>query len=157
MKKVEAIVRKSKLASVKAALEQIQVRGMTVADVRGAGDEDGAEFCYRGVTARQELVPRTKVEMIVADSEVDSIVDTVFQAARTGEIGDGEILVTPVESVTRIRTGEIDGADTIGTDSQQTLPRVTADESRDKRGWTGLTVGRGNYAPLDYWTPHVRP
>ncbi len=111
MKKVEAIIRHSKLQNVKDALVKAGVEGMTVTEVMGRGHKKGSLLQYRGVTAEQPFAQNTKVEVIVADSEAESVVDAIFQSAQTGKVGDGRIVVTQIESVTRIRTGEVDETD----------------------------------------------
>ena len=111
MKKVEAIIRHNKLEDVKDALLQIGVEGMTVTEVAGRGQNKPTTLTYRGVTAEQAFVPNVKVETVVSDAEAESVIDAIFQSAHTGQIGDGRIIVTDVESVTRIRTGEVDETD----------------------------------------------
>lgn len=111
MKKVEAIFRHTKLQDVKDALVQIGVEGMTVTEVLGRGHKRGATIQYRGVTSQQEFVPNVKIETIVTDDEAEAVIDAIFQSAHTGEIGDGRIIVTEVESVMRIRTGEVADTD----------------------------------------------
>lgn len=161
MKKIEAIVRKNKLESVKEALKNIRAQGMTVTDARGMGDEQGGTLCYRGAETKIDFVPRAKIELIVADGEVDTVVDAIFQVAHTGVVGDGQITVTPIESVTRIRTGEIEGVDTAtigeGNESQQALPETPATDSHNTHSWSGISAfSRGSYAALDYWAPIAR-
>lgn len=106
MKKIEAIIRPFKLDEVKIALVNAGVVGMTVSEVRGFGRQKGQTERYRGSEYTVEFLQKLKVEIVVDDEQVDSIVEQVIEAARTGEIGDGKIFVTPVNEVVRIRTGE---------------------------------------------------
>jgi nitrogen regulatory protein PII len=106
MKLIKAVVRPNKLDEVKEALDKINVSGMTVTEVRGHGRQRGHTAIYRGNEYNVALLPRMEVEVMVPDEAVDSAIDAIVSAARTGEIGDGRIFVTPVESVYRIRTGE---------------------------------------------------
>jgi nitrogen regulatory protein P-II 1 len=111
MKKIEAVCRQSKLQNVKDALVQIGVEGMTVTEVVGRGHKRGAILQYRGVTSEQAFVPNVKIETVVANNEAEAVIDAIFQSAHTGETGDGRIIVTEIESVLRIRTGEVDDTD----------------------------------------------
>ena len=106
MKKIEAIIRPFKLDEVKIALVNAGVVGMTVSEVRGFGRQKGQTERYRGSEYTVEFLQKLKVEIVVDDEQVDAIVDQVIAAARTGEIGDGKIFVSPVNEVVRIRTGE---------------------------------------------------
>ncbi|MBX2863978.1 MAG: P-II family nitrogen regulator [Leptolyngbyaceae cyanobacterium MAG.088] len=106
MKKIEAIIRPFKLDEVKIALVNAGVVGMTVSEVRGFGRQKGQTERYRGSEYTVEFLQKLKVEIVVDDDQVDNIVEQVISAARTGEIGDGKIFVTPVNEVVRIRTGE---------------------------------------------------
>jgi nitrogen regulatory protein P-II 1 len=106
MKKVEAIIKPFKLDEVKSALTAVAVQGMTVSEVRGFGRQKGHKEVYRGAEYVVELVPKIKLEVIVADSAVTRVVETIAKAAKTGKIGDGKIFVTPMEEAVRIRTGE---------------------------------------------------
>jgi nitrogen regulatory protein P-II 1 len=106
MKRVDCIIRPQRLDEVKAALEEIGIHGMTVYEVRGYGRQRGITQRYRGLEYTVTLLPKIKVEVIVPDSKVEEVIDTVIRAARTGEIGDGKIFVSPVEEAVRIRTGE---------------------------------------------------
>ncbi len=108
MKKVEAIIRPFKLDEVKIALVNAGVVGMTVSDVRGFGRQKGHTERYRGSEYTVEFLQKLKIEIVVEDDQVDMVVDKVITAARTGEIGDGKIFVSPVERIIRIRTGEKD-------------------------------------------------
>ncbi len=106
MKKVEAIIRPFKLDEVKIALVNAGIVGMTVSEVRGFGRQKGQTERYRGSEYTVEFLQKLKVEIVVEDDQVDMVVDKVIVAARTGEIGDGKIFITPVDEVVRIRTGE---------------------------------------------------
>jgi len=106
MKKVEAIIRPERLNPVKSALETIGVMGMTVSQVHGRGEQKGLEFTHRAGKYRVDLLSKTKIEIVVDDSNIDKVVNTIIEQARTGEIGDGKIFISPVEKVIRIRTGE---------------------------------------------------
>jgi nitrogen regulatory protein PII len=106
VKKIECITRALKLAEIKDALAEIGVVGMTVTDVRGCGQQKGRHELYRGNEYTVSLLPKVKIEIAVSDEQVDDVVKTILEVARTGEIGDGKIFVSPLERVIRIRTGE---------------------------------------------------
>ena len=106
MKKVEAIIRPYKLDPVKVALVNAGIVGMTVSEVRGFGRQKGQTETYRGSEYTVEFLQKLKLEIVVEDDQVDLVVDKIIAAARTGEIGDGKIFVTPVDQIIRIRTGE---------------------------------------------------
>lgn len=106
MKKVEAIIRPFKLDEVKIALVNAGIVGMTVSEVRGFGRQKGQTERYRGSEYTVEFLQKLKIEVVIEDDQVDLVVDKIIAAARTGEIGDGKIFITPVEQVVRIRTGE---------------------------------------------------
>ncbi len=106
MKRIEAIVKPFKLDEVREVLTQLGVSGMTVSEVRGFGRQKGHTETYRGAEYRIDLIPKAKIEVIVADERVKEIVTAITAAARTGTIGDGKIFVTPVDEAVRIRTGE---------------------------------------------------
>ena len=106
MKKIEAIIKPFKLDEVKNALSHVGVQGLTVTEVRGFGRQKGHKEQYRGAEYTVDLVPKVKVEVVVADGAVAAVVEAITRAARTGEIGDGKIFVSSLEGVTRIRTGE---------------------------------------------------
>jgi nitrogen regulatory protein P-II 1 len=106
LKKIAAIIRPFKLDEVKIALVNAGVVGMTVSEVRGFGRQKGQTERYRGSEYTVEFLQKLKVEVVVEDGQVDMVVDKIISAARTGEIGDGKIFVSPVEQVVRIRTGE---------------------------------------------------
>ena len=106
MKKVEAIIRPFKLDEVKIALVNAGIVGMTVSEVRGFGRQKGQTERYRGSEYTVEFLQKLKVEIVVEDSQVAFVVEKLIGAARTGEIGDGKIFISPVEEIIRIRTGE---------------------------------------------------
>ncbi|MGP0127707.1 MAG: P-II family nitrogen regulator [cyanobacterium endosymbiont of Rhopalodia musculus] len=106
MKKVEAIIRPFKLDDVKIALVNAGIVGMTVSEVRGFGRQKGQTERYRGSEYTVEFLQKLKIEIVVEDPQVDMVVNKLVAAARTGEIGDGKIFVSPVEQIIRIRTGE---------------------------------------------------
>jgi nitrogen regulatory protein PII len=106
MKKIEAIIKPFKLEEVKDALTEIGVFGMTVTEVRGFGRQKGHKEAYRGTEYTVEFVPKTKIEVVVADTLVEKVLETIIRTAKTGSIGDGKIFVTTLGEVVRIRTGE---------------------------------------------------
>lgn len=106
MVKVEALIRPQKLDDVKAALSELGIKGMTVSEVRGAGKQKGFTQQYRGAEYTVNLIQKVKVEIVVTDEDAEKVAQTVASAARTGEIGDGKIFLTPVCGAIRIRTGE---------------------------------------------------
>ena len=109
---VTAIVKPFALDDVRAALERLDVAGMTVSEVSGFGRQRGHTEVYRGADYQVDFVPKVRVEVVVDDDVVDKIVDAVVEAAHSGKIGDGKVWVTPVETVVRVRTGER-GADAL--------------------------------------------
>jgi nitrogen regulatory protein P-II 1 len=106
MMKVEAVIQTSKLDQVKDALHEIGVEGMTVLEARGHGRQKGHTEFYRGREYTVDLIPKIKIEMVVADGAVEKVVQAVMAAARTGKIGDGKIFLTKVEDAIRIRNDE---------------------------------------------------
>jgi len=106
MKKVEAIIKPFRLEDVKEALAEIGISGMTVEEVKGYGRQKGHSELYRGAEYLVDFLPKIKLEVVVDDEQLDRVVDTIIEAARTGKIGDGKIFVTTIEKVVRIRTGE---------------------------------------------------
>jgi nitrogen regulatory protein P-II 1 len=106
MKRVEVIIKPSKLEEVKDALHKLGVQGMTATEVRGFGRQRGHTEFYKGTDAAVGFLQKVKLEVVVDDELVPKVVDTIVSAARTGKIGDGKIFVLPVEEVIRIRTGE---------------------------------------------------
>ncbi len=110
MKKIEAIFKPFKLDEVREALSEIGVSGLTVTEVKGFGRQKGHTELYRGAEYVVDFLPKVKVEVVVPDNLLDSAIDAIIKAARTGKIGDGKIFVTSVDQVIRIRTGETDEA-----------------------------------------------
>ena len=106
MKKIEAIIRHERLQEVQDALDQLGVSGLTVSEVVGCGRQKGYTEQYRGVRANISLLPKIKVESVVPSDIVESVVEAIVGAARTGNVGDGRVFVYPVEKAVRIRTGE---------------------------------------------------
>ena len=106
MKKVEAIIKPFKLDEVKDQLIEIGVKGITVSEVKGFGRQKGHTELYRGAEYIVDFLPKIKMEIIIADALVDSVIETIMKAAQTGRIGDGKIFVTDLEDIIRIRTGE---------------------------------------------------
>lgn len=106
MKKIEAIIKPHKLDEVKSALTQVGIQGMTVSEVRGFGRQKGHKEHYRGAEYTVDLVPKVKLEIVVPDGAVSAATEAILRGAKTGEIGDGKVFVFPLESATRIRTGE---------------------------------------------------
>ncbi len=109
MKKIEAIVRPTKLEEVKTSLEDAGFSSLTIVDVKGRGQQKGIIQQWRGQEYRVDTLPKLKIDLIVNDEDVDKAIDIIVSSARTGNIGDGKIFVLPVEKVVRIRTGERDG------------------------------------------------
>lgn len=106
MKKLECIIRPFKLEEVKRALTNVGIRGMTVSEVRGFGRSRGHTELYRGSEYTIEFVPKLKLEIVVAEEDLDQAIEAVQQSASTGKIGDGKIFVLPINETIRIRTGE---------------------------------------------------
>lgn len=106
MKKIEAIIKPFKLDEVREALSEAGAVGLTITEVRGFGRQKGHTEIYRGAEYTVDFLPKVKIELAVADNEVEPIIETIIKAAHTGKIGDGKIFVTPLEEVIRIRTGE---------------------------------------------------
>jgi nitrogen regulatory protein PII len=106
MKKIEAIIQPYKLDDVKDALNEVGIYGMTVTEVRGFGRQKGHKEAYRGTEYTVEFLPKTKIEVAVADNLAAKVVETILRTAKTGNIGDGKIFVTNLSEVIRIRTGE---------------------------------------------------
>lgn len=106
MKKIEAIIKPFKLESVKEALTDLGITGMTVSEVKGYGRQKGHKEVYRGAEYNVEFNPKIKLELVVAGELVEKVVEAIRGAANSGKIGDGKIFVIPVEDVMRIRTGE---------------------------------------------------
>ena len=108
MKKIEAIIRPFKLEDVKIALVNSGIVGMTVSEVRGFGRQKGQVERYRGSEFTVEFLQKLKVEVVVENEKVSSVIDAIAEAAKTGEIGDGKIFISSIDSVVRIRTGGTD-------------------------------------------------
>lgn len=106
MKKIEAIIKPFKLDEVKEALHEIGVSGITVTEARGFGRQKGHTELYRGAEYVVDFLPKVKLEVVVADDQMDRVVEAIAAAAQTGRIGDGKIFVSPIERALRIRTGE---------------------------------------------------
>src|SRR5438270_11155059 len=106
MTKVEAIIQSSKFETVKSALQEIGVEGMTVLEVRGHGRQKGHTEVYRGREYSVDLIPKTKIEMVLADAIVEKAVQAILVSARTGKIGDGKIFLTRIDEAIRIRNDE---------------------------------------------------
>jgi len=106
VKKIEAIIKPHRLEDVKSALTQVGVQGLTVSEIRGFGRQKGHKEQYRGAEYTIDLVPKVKIEIVVSDAGLQAAVEAILRSARTGEIGDGKIFVSNLESVMRIRTGE---------------------------------------------------
>lgn len=106
MKKVEAIIKPFKLDEVKEALTESGIHGITVSEVRGFGRQKGHTELYRGAEYVVDFLPKVKLEIIVADDDVNKVVEAIKNTASTGKIGDGKIFVSSLEEIIRIRTGE---------------------------------------------------
>ena len=108
MKKIEAIIKPFKLDEVKEALSEIGIQGMTVSEVKGFGRQKGQTEVFRGSEYTVDFVPKIKIEIVVADDLLESVIRAIQQTAKTGKIGDGKIFVIPISKAMRIRTGETD-------------------------------------------------
>ncbi|MCF6200939.1 MAG: P-II family nitrogen regulator [Hydrogenimonas sp.] len=108
MKKIEAIIKPFKIEEVKDALAEAGITGMTVSEVKGYGRQAGHTELYRGAEYVVDFIPKIKIEVVVKAEDVETIIEKITEAARTGKIGDGKIFVTDIEKVVRIRTGEVD-------------------------------------------------
>jgi len=106
MKKIEAIIKPFKLEDVKEALSSLGVQGMTVSEVKGFGRQKGHTEIYRGSEYTVDFLPKIKIEIVLADSQISSAVDAIVKAAKTGKIGDGKVFVSSIENAIRIRTEE---------------------------------------------------
>ena len=107
MKKIEAYIKPFKLDEVKDALTEVGLVGMSIGEVQGFGRQRGHTEVYRGSEYQVDFLPKVKVEIVVADDEVDRAIEAILNAVRTGQVGDGKIFVLPVEQAVRIRTGEM--------------------------------------------------
>lgn len=112
MKKIEAIIKPFKLDDLKDAVGKIGVQGMTISEVKGFGRQKGHKEVYRGAEYQVDFIPKIKVEMVVEESLVGTVIETLISKVRTGKIGDGKIFVLPLDAIYRIRTGE-NGTDAI--------------------------------------------
>jgi nitrogen regulatory protein P-II 1 len=106
MKKIEAIIRPFKIDDVREALSEIGVSGLTLTEVKGYGRQKGHTEVYRGSEYQIDFLPKLKMEIVVKDSMVDKVIDTIIKTARTGQVGDGKIFVYDIAEVVRIRTEE---------------------------------------------------
>jgi nitrogen regulatory protein P-II 1 len=106
MKKVEAVIKPFKLDEVKDKLNEIGIKGITVSEVKGFGRQKGHTELYRGAEYVVDFLPKIKLEIVVADIQLDEVVNAIIKSAQTGRIGDGKIFVTQLEDTIRIRTGE---------------------------------------------------
>lgn len=106
MKKIEVIIRPEKIDAVRKALEKAGCAGVMISEIEGHGKQKGVVQQWRGEKYKVELLPKIKIEVVVKDEDVDRVVKTIIDNARTGEIGDGKIFIYPVENAIRIRTGE---------------------------------------------------
>lgn len=106
MKLVTAVIKPFRLEAVKAAVEQAGLVGLTVSEASGHGRQKGHTEVYRGAEYTVDLVPKVRVEVLVDDADVDHVVERIMEAARTGQIGDGKVWVSPIDAIVRVRTGE---------------------------------------------------
>jgi len=106
MKKITAVIKPFKLDEVKMALVKAGIGGMTITEVKGFGEQRGQLEIYRGREVKVDFLPKIKIEVVVRDDQVESVVSAILESAYTGKIGDGKIFISPVEEVIRIRTGE---------------------------------------------------
>ena len=106
VKMIEAIIKPFKLEDVKQALFEVGVEGMTVAEVKGFGRQKGHAEIYRGNEYTVDFLPKIKIEIALADDQIEAAVEAIISAAKTGEIGDGKVFITPLQGALRIRTGE---------------------------------------------------
>ena len=106
MEKIEAVIRHFKLEAVKNALSEKGIKGMTVTEVRGFGRQKGHTETYRGAEYAVDFIPKVKLEVVVHNEDLQKVIDTVVNTARTGQVGDGKIFVSELSNIVRIRTGE---------------------------------------------------
>ena len=106
MKLIIAYIKPFKLDEIKEALTEIDIRGMSVAEVKGFGRQRGQAEFYRGAEYQVDFLPKIRIDLVVRDEDVDSVVDTIVDTAHTGQVGDGKVFVLPVDDAIRIRTGE---------------------------------------------------
>jgi len=112
VKKVEAIIKPFKLDEVKEALQEVGIQGLSVIEAKGFGRQKGHTELYRGAEYVVDFLPKVKIEVVIADDQLDSVIEAIVGAAKTGKIGDGKIFVSNVEQAIRIRTGE-EGSDAL--------------------------------------------
>ena len=108
MKLVTAIIKPFKLEDVRSALTELGLQGLTVTEVKGYGRQKGHTEIYRGAEYAVSFLPKIKIEVVVASSVADKVVEAIVRTARTGQIGDGKIFVSPIDHAVRVRTGETD-------------------------------------------------
>jgi nitrogen regulatory protein P-II 1 len=108
MKKIEAVIKPFKLDDVKDALTQLGLPGITITESKGFGRQRGHTEVYRGAEYKVEFVPKVRIEVLTDDDEARRVADTIVEAARTGQIGDGKVWISPVDTIIRVRTGEMD-------------------------------------------------
>jgi nitrogen regulatory protein P-II 1 len=108
MKLIKAIIKPERFEFVKKALEDKGFNGMTITEVKGRGEQKGITLEYRGGLMTVDMLPKIQLEIVVRDSELDLLISTIMESARTGKIGDGKIFIIPVDKSIRIRTGEIE-------------------------------------------------
>ena len=106
MKKIEAIIKPFKLEEVKDALGEVGIEGMTVTEVKGFGRQKGHTEIYRGSEYTVDFLPKVKIDIVLADEQIDAAVEAIIKAARTGKIGDGKVFISTIEEAVRIRTDE---------------------------------------------------
>jgi len=106
VKLITAIIKPFKLEDIKSALEGLDIQGMTVSEASGFGRQGGHTEVYRGAEYTVDLIPKVRIEVLVDDTQADTVIDAIVTAARTGKIGDGKVWATPVDTVVRVRTGE---------------------------------------------------
>ncbi|MCF6246632.1 MAG: P-II family nitrogen regulator [Desulfobacula sp.] len=106
MKKIIAVIKPFKVDDVKDALTKIDIKGMTICEVKGFGRQKGHKEIYRGAEYQTDFVPKVEIKIAVADEQVKEVIETIVGAAKTGKIGDGKIFILPIEDVIRIRTNE---------------------------------------------------
>ena len=106
MKEILAVIKPFKVDEVKDALTSINIKGMTISEVKGFGRQKGHKELYRGAEYQTDFVPKVEIKIAVNDDQVAKVVDTIIDAAKTGKIGDGKIFILPIEDVIRIRTNE---------------------------------------------------
>ena len=106
MTKIDVVIRPERLEQLQSALEEMSLTGMTVTEVRGAGRQAGYVERYRGMEYKVRLLPKVKVELVVADAVVEEVIKTIRETCQTGEVGDGKIFIAKLDDAVRIRTGD---------------------------------------------------